>query len=406
MRREEARAGRPVRMAMLVRSFHLGGTESQVVELLRGLPRSYDIQVGVTHHAGHLIEEVWKLGHIPDEFSFHGSVKKPNTLWQIARMAAWYRKHRVQLVHAHDFYTSLIAIPAARLAGVRSIVGRLDLAHFHTPTQRKALIACTEMADHVIANADAIRKMVVEEEGIPADRVTVIHNGIDLPRFDRRMSEKLEAPLPDTHGAPVLVHVANMAHPVKRQEDLLHALARVKEQGHPLHTFFVGDGVRRQPLEQLATELGVRDRVHFLKHRTDVPAILARATMGVLCSSHEGLSNAVIEGMAARLPMVVTRVGGNPDLIVDGQRGYVVPPYQPEALANALIRVLSDPERSRQMGLRAREFVERELGLEKLCAQHDLLYRKVMGEQPAADSAEARARGNPPPSPSPGESTI
>ena len=77
------------------------------------------------------------------------------------------------------------------------------------------------MADHVIANAEAIRTMLVDGEGIPADRVSVIHNGLDLPRFDARRREGLKAPLPDTGGAPVVVHVANMNHPVKRQEDLL-----------------------------------------------------------------------------------------------------------------------------------------------------------------------------------------
>lgn len=394
MRREKARVGeRPVRMAMFVRSFHIGGTEGQVVELLRGLPRSYDIKVAVTHDAGQLLEQVWKLGFIPDEFSFHGSVKKPNTFWQIARLAAWYRKHRVELVHAHDFYTALLAIPAAKLAGVRSIIGRLDLAHFHTPWQRKALIACTRMADHVVANADAIKRMVAEEEGIPEERVTVIHNGIELGRFDRRMSEELEAPLPETGDAPLLVHVANMAHPVKRQEDLLHALARLRQSGQKLHAFLIGDGPRRPMMEALARQLGLQGMAHFLQHRTDVPAILARSTLGVLCSSHEGLSNAVIEGMSARLPMVVTGVGGNPDLIVDRRSGFVVPPFQPEALAEAIGKVLSDPARARSMGQRGREFVEQHLSLERLCERHDEMYRKVVEGRGSRSRRSAAPRG-------------
>src|ERR671930_18536 len=128
----------------------------------------------------------------------------------------------------------------------------------------------------------------------------------------------------------------------------------------------------------MAVRLGVAKRVHFLGIRKDVPAVLARATIGVLCSSAEGLSNAVIEGMAAGLPMVVTRVGGNPELIADGERGYVVPPYAPTALADAIRRVLADPMRARQMGISARQFVERELTLQQLCDRHDALYRSIL----------------------------
>lgn len=380
MRREqEVRALRPIRLVEFVRSFDIGGTEGQVVELIRGLPRRYETRVAVTHNSGPLLEQIWQLGHFPEEFSFHGSVKKPNTAWQIARLAAWLRKQRADVVHAHDFYTALIAVPAAKLAGAKVIVGRLDLAHFHTRAQRAALALATKGADAVIANAEAIRRMLVDEEGIPDRRVSVIHNGIDLPRFDLRMREPLRSPLPEIDGAPVVVHVANMAHPVKRQEDLLHAVAKLKAQGTALHAFLVGDGPRRGEVERACSELGVGDRVHFLGHRVDVPAVLARGTFGVLCSSHEGLSNAVIEGMAASLPMVVSAVGGNPDLIVDDERGYVVPAFNPEALAGAFTKVLADPAHARRMGANARAFVQRELTLERLVDRHDALYRAVLG---------------------------
>ncbi|MBX5482777.1 MAG: glycosyltransferase [Myxococcaceae bacterium] len=379
MRREqELSPARRIRLVEFVRSFHLGGTEGQVVELLRGLPPWYQLMVAVTDHGGPLLEEVWRLGHLPETFSFHGTVKQPNTAWQIARLAVWLRRIRAELIHAHDFYTALIAVPAAKLAGARVVVGRLDLAHFHTPLQRAALRWATRGADAVIANAEAIRRMLVDEERIPVQRITVIPNGIDLPRFDRRMAGPLQAPLPDLGGAPVVVHVANLAHPVKRQEDLLQAIALLRRRGIRLHAFLIGDGARRAQVEALAAQLRLKDRVHFLGHRLDVPAVLARATLGVLCSSHEGLSNAVIEGMAARLPMVVTRVGGNPDLIVDGERGFVVPPFQPEALADAVARVLADPARARTLGANGRAFVERELTLERLVNRHDRLYRAVL----------------------------
>ncbi|MCK8496811.1 MULTISPECIES: spore coat polysaccharide biosynthesis glycosyltransferase ExoK [Myxococcus] len=379
MRREEVMMGaRPMRLVQFTRSFHIGGTEVQVLELLRGLPPSYQLQVAVLEDAGPLMGAVWKLGHTAESFPLKGSVAQPNTAYQVMRMARWLKSNRVDLVHVHDFYSTLIAVPAAKLAGVKVIVGRLDLSHWQGTARRAVHSRLTAMADHVVANAEAIRRMLVEEEGLSASRVSVIHNGLDLARFDARMREGLKAPLPDTGDAPVLVHVANMNHPVKRQEDLLLALAMLHHGGTPLQAFLVGDGPRRKGLEKLAAELGVSDTVHFLRHRTDVAAILSRATVGVLCSSAEGMSNAVMEGMAAGLPMVVTRVGGNTDLVRDGERGLVVPPERPAQLAQAISQLLSDPEKARRMGRSARDFVARELSLERLIRLHDALYQRVV----------------------------
>ena len=378
MRREETRmAEAPLRLVQFTKSLYFGGTEGQVVELLRGLPSSYQVQVSVLDAVGPLMEPIRAMGIVPEEFSLRGSLARPNTLRQILRMARWLERERVELVHVHDFYATMVAVPAAKLAGTKVIVGRLDLAHWHGKARRALLQGLTRMADHVVANAEAIREMLVNEEGLPAERVTVIHNGLDVTRFDARRREGLKSPLPDTKGAPVVVHVANMNHPVKRQEDLLRALSRVRQKGQVLHAFLVGDGPRRPELEKLAGTLGLTDTVHFLKHRTDVPALYARADFGVLCSNAEGLSNAVMEGMAAGLPMVVTRVGGNPELVADGERGLVVPPEQPEALAEAFLTLLADRERGRHMGQEARRFVERELSLERMVRRHDALYQRV-----------------------------
>jgi glycosyltransferase involved in cell wall biosynthesis len=378
MRREEARmAEEPLRLVQFTKSFHIGGTEVQVVELLRGLPSSYRVQVAVLQDAGPLMDSVVRLGFAPEVFPLKGSLARPNSARQVVRLARWLRRQRVELVHAHDFYSTMLVVPAAKLAGTKVIVGRLDLAHWHGKARRALLQGLTRMADHVVGNAEAIRRMLVEEEGLPEERVSVIPNGLDLSRFDARAREGLKAPLPDTHGAPVVVHVANMNHPVKRQEDLLRALAMVRLKGHVLHAFLVGDGPRRPELEKLTAALGLKDTVHFLGHRADVPALYAQADFGVLCSTAEGLSNAVMEGMAAGVPMVVTRVGGNPELVADGERGLVVPPLRPEAMCEAFRTLLGNREMGRRMGAEARAFVERELSLERLVRRHDVLYRRV-----------------------------
>lgn len=383
-----ARGNRPIRLAQFVRSFHLGGTEGQVLELLRGLP-GFSLQLGVLQRAGPLLAHVEALGLSPEPFPLGPSYAHPETLRQMVRVGRWLHRQGAQVVHVHDLYTTLLVAPVARALGLGLVVGRLDLAHFHTRAQRVLLSRLTRGADAVVANADAIRRMLVDEEGVCPGRVHVVHNGLDLPRFDARVRAGLQAPVPDPRGHAVVVHVANLIHPVKRQEDLLEAISRLAARGTLLHAWLVGDGPRRPEVEARRDALGLRGQVHFLGHRLDVPAVMAHAHVGVLCSSAEGLSNAVMEGMAAGLPMVVTRVGGNPDLVLHGDRGLVVEPHRPAQLAEALAELMAEPGRARQMGERARAFVASHLSVGQLCRRHAEIYRAVAASRPTTSPSVA-----------------
>ncbi|MBI5548313.1 MAG: glycosyltransferase, partial [Deltaproteobacteria bacterium] len=204
-----------------VNNFHLGGTEGQAVELLRGLAERFQPRAAAIHLAGAHLPAVRALGLEPFEVPLAGSVARAHTLAQIARLAGYLRRERVQLVHAHDFYTALLAVPAAKLARTAVIVGRLDLAHWHGPVQRLALAAATRGADHVVANAEAIKRQLLERERLPEERITVIRNGIDLACFDRAQKHALEAPLPPLGGRRVSARGAHMTRRVEAPEDLV-----------------------------------------------------------------------------------------------------------------------------------------------------------------------------------------
>ncbi len=368
------------RVLEFVNSFHLGGTEGQVVHLLRGLRPDFDVRPAALRAEGPHLAELRRLGLEPYEVRLPGSLARPAALVQVARLARWLRQERVQLVHAQDFYTALVGVPAARLAGAKVVVGRLDLAHWLNPAQRVALAAACRAADQVVVNAEAIREMLRRSELFPASRISVIRNGIDLERFDRALAQPPNQPLPRLEEKTVIIHVANMVHPVKAQEDLLEAFREVVRERPRAVLLLVGDGPRRKLLEQMAAQLGIVRHVYFLGHRSDVPAILARSHLGVLCSHAEGLSNAIIEGMAASLPMVVSDAGGNRELVRDRVSGYVVPPRSPAALARKLSALAGSHPQRQRMGRAGRSFVERELALERLIRQHGELYRQVLGE--------------------------
>lgn len=379
------------RIAQFINNFHLGGTEGQALALAQGLLGAFDVHLAALKLEGAHLPAAKALGFLPKAFPLAESFVSPRTPWQVARLACWLRARGIDLVHAHDFYTSLLAVPAARMAGIRVVLSRLDLLHWQSRGQKLALRAASRAADHLIANAEAIERQILREERFPRDRISVIHNGIDLERFDARARAAPEAPLPSADGAVVIAHVANMNHAVKAQELLIEVFSWLAPRHPEARLWLIGDGPRRAILERLSADLGLTREIAFLGRRSDVPAILRRCQIGVLASRAEGLSNAIIESMAAGLPMVVTDAGGNAELVANEERGFVVPVDSRLLFAARLEALIGAPELRAAMGRRARQFVERELGIGRLVARHAAVYRQVLDRR-AHGAPQARAR--------------
>jgi glycosyltransferase involved in cell wall biosynthesis len=324
---------------------------------------------------GELVADLAALGLRPLVFDVGGSMLRPRAGLTVARIAHALRARGIGLVHAQDLYTNTLGTFAARLAGIPAIVTRVDLNHAVLGLKRPVLAWVSRLADRVLVNALCIRDLVIRE-GVEPDRIVVVRNGLDLEQFDAAARAAPEQPVPEPGG---IVSVANMHHPVKGQVDLLLALKEVLRHRPEAHLVLVGDGVRRAYLERSARQLGIAARCHFLGHRFDIPAILARAAIAVSSSYAEGISNAILEGMAARLPVVATAVGGTPEIVRDGATGFLVPPGAPAALARGLLDLLASAPRRRRMGERGRRVVEREFGVDQMRRSYDALYEDLTG---------------------------
>ncbi|AKU91292.1 glycosyltransferase [Vulgatibacter incomptus] len=369
----------PSTVLHLVNILGVGGAEGQFVERVRMTDRgSFRPLVAALDTRGRHLPELRALGLEPAEFRLPRSFAHPMTFGTVARLAIWMRAQQVRLVHAQDFYTNLVAVPAARLAGAKVIVSRLDLAHWHGPRRRLALAWASRLADKVQVNAEAIARQLRVEEGIDPSRIVLVRNGIDLGRFDARAAAPLDMALPVPPGSLVAAVIANL-HPIKGQEDVVQAVARLAPRFPSLHLVLVGEGERRGPIVRCAAALGISDHVHLLGHRADVPAILGRCRMLISSSYAEGLSNSVIEGMASRLPVVATAVGGTPELVDGRTRGLLVPPRSPARLADAIERLLEEPDEARAFGTRARAFVEEHLEIGHMAQRFNRLYEAVLG---------------------------
>jgi glycosyltransferase involved in cell wall biosynthesis len=368
--------GEPTTILHMVDCLRMGGTERQLVGLLGRLDRRrYRSVVACFHRTGELLPAAERLSTAVEEFPLKGSLLQANTLWQLARLRRLCRAERVRVIHAHDFYANLAAVALGRSLGVPVVVSRRDLAHWLGPVQRRALTVACRLADRVLCNASEVAALA-RAEGVPGDRISVIHNGIDVDAFDREAAAGHSARRPAER--PVIAMVGSMNLPDKGHSDLLDAADRLRQRGRLLSWWLVSDGALRPMLEAHSRALGVDDSVRFLGRRADIPALLASVDLVVHPSWAEGFPNIVLEAMCAGRPVIATRVGGASELIVDGATGVLVTPRHPGELADAVEWLLVDRNRAEQMGRLARRRVEGRFTLRRTAAATEALYLSLL----------------------------
>jgi L-malate glycosyltransferase len=373
--------GEPIGVLHVVDCLNVGGTERQLFELIRHQdPSRYRTMLACFKSGGELLPALRGIGIEPQVFPLRGSLAQANTAFQVARMAMMIRSENIRIVHAHDFYSNVIGVAAASVAGVKSIASRRDLAHWLGGTQRKALRLACRMADAVIANAGAVAAQTARDFGVSDDKMHVVMNGIDIEQFELDAFRTPDPLLPGgSVVTPRVCMVGSMHLPDKGHADLLEAAAILKARGMRAQYLLVSDGALRPQLEERARALGLDDDVVFLGRRRDVGSVLVRCDVVVHPSWSEGFPNAVLEAMCAARPVVATRVGGIPEVLQHGVHGLLVDAQRPAELADALGRILAHPLAGHIMGLRGRRHVESEFSLGKMRRTVEALYDALAG---------------------------
>ena len=282
----------------------------------------------------------------------------------------------VDVVHAHMFGSNVWGTVLGRLSGVPVVV-----AHEHTwsfqgrPLRRfldRELVA--RWADVFVAVSGEDRRKMIEVEGVDPAKIRLIPNGIPSPANGAVADVRAELGIEP--GAPVLGVVCELR-AQKALEVLFEAAALLLAEFPTLKVLVAGDGPERARLEEGARRLGVADTVLFLGIRRDVPAVLAAVDVAVLSSDYEGSPLSVMEYMAAAKPVVSTRVGGVPELVAEDVHGLLVEPRDPEALAEAVARLLRDPALARRLGAEGRRRQQREFSLEAMVGRIEDLYEEL-----------------------------
>jgi glycosyltransferase involved in cell wall biosynthesis len=360
-------------VAHLTLSLDMGGAEKLLVEFARHADRRrFASRVVSLTSRGVLADEIEATG-CPVTTLDAGHGFRPSLFLRLARL---FRRWQVDVIHTHDDRQHIYGTVAALLAGVgRVIHTRHGQSLNLTARQRRLVGFLSRFTDRfVCVSRDSARLAV--EQGVRADKVCTLWNGIDTTRF----------PNFGPRGEGPAVIVARLV-PEKDMETLLRAVDLVRREEPSFQLEIAGDGVCLPQLRALAVALNLGDHVRFLGPTRDVPALLARAQLFVLSSISEGVSLTLLEAMATGLAVVATNVGGNSEVVADGETGLLVPPRDPAGLAAAMLRLRRDPVERTRLGQAGRERVEEHFDVRRMVANYEELY---LGRRPqSAACAEA-----------------
>src|SRR6266404_5580765 len=369
-----------VRVLHVVDNLEVGGTETQMVQVaLRLDPHSYYVAVAALRADGPLNGPLRNAGIRIIEFPKRHAMLSFQGIYQLIRMALFIRREKFDVVHAHDLWANLMAVPAARLAGVPVVLSsQRNLAHapWYTPFRKNLIRRIHLLATLVIANSGAVKQILTRDFRIPSDHVHILHNGLDLARFGQPNSNRDRLHPKVDSNTKLVINVANMNSEVKGHATLIEAARKVCSADPQAMFALVGDGEERARLEEQVRRTGLEARFLFLGRRGDVPEILSCCDLFVLPSQAEGMPNALLEAMAERLPVVATSVGGVPEVVQDGVDGLLIPPHSPDILAEAILRLLRDPELAHRLALNGQNRVSLLCTLDRQIKKLEQIYNR------------------------------
>ena len=369
----------PLRIGMLLESDGPGGAEYMLIQLAEELRRRGHsiIPVGPAKGLGWLDRVLRERGFDPHRFT----LRRPLD-WQCLKgLAATLRRSGVDVVHGHEFTMALYGTAAARLIGKPAVITIHSAQYVSLALRRRlALSLAARSSRAMVAVSSDTARTLEQRLWLRSGAVTTIHNGI-IERPGR--SDGVRDAIGARPDEILLLAVGNL-YPVKGHPVLLDALQRLQDAAPARWRLVVaGRGRNKAALEERAAVLGLRELVHFLGHRDDVPDLLAAADVFVMPSLREGLPLAILEAMFAGKAIVASGVGGIPEAITSGEHGILVEPGDPAALSEALRALLSDPAVRLRLGDAARRRAQAEFRVGEMADRYERIYRESVRRDPS-----------------------
>lgn len=367
-----------IRVAHILDTPGPGGAENVLVSLVRGLdPESISSSVCIR-------EDSWMHGQLGNGHMDYMFLRDARALDMglLASMVRYIKSNKIDVVHSHEFFMNMYGSLAAYLSGIPCIAivhGHVDYAA--GKLRRRMAYRRVASASHLVAVSNQLADRFSKEVGVPESRIHTIYNGIETEKFRAGHDlDSLRAELGIPRDAPVVGMVGNL-YPVKGYKYFIKAMEIVRSE-FPQAVFLVcGRGELRDELESLSAQCGLRDHIRFLGFRDDVPALLQLMDVFALSSLSEGLSLSILEAMAAGKPTVVTDVGGNSEIVVEGETGFLVPSEDEKKLAEKVCVLLRDKGLRDRLGKCGQGRVDSLFSQERMLEDYQNLYKALINER-------------------------
>lgn len=365
-------------ICQLLHGLGVGGAEVLAARLARQLRKQFRFLFVCLDELGALGEELALEG-----FPVHVLERHQGVDWRCAgRLARLLRRERVDLLHAHQ-YTPFFYAMTARLLCRRPPVLFTEHGRWYPDYPRPRRIIANrlllERRDRVVGVGESVRKALIRNEGIPAERVSVIYNGIDLTMFSGKSYDRVAARREMGVGINdlVIIQVARLDS-LKDHATAIRTLERVAQRRGAARLVLVGEGPERETIQRMVRARQLEGHVRFLGLRTDVARLLPAADLALLTSVSEGIPLTLIEAMAAGIPAVSTRVGGVGEVIEDGRSGLLAPASDDAALAENILCLANDSDLRDRMGRLGRERAEALFSERPMHASYLRLYSEML----------------------------
>ncbi len=366
-----------MRVMFLSTSMGMGGADKQLLSAAQLMhAQGHDVCIVSLTELGPMGLEARSQGIRTESLDMRRGVPDPRGLIRLIRLVrAW----KPDVLHSHMVHANLMARAVRLFARVPVMVSTIHNIYEGGPLWMAAYRVSNGLVDHMTIISEAAADRFVKEGIVPRELLTCVPNGVDTERFRQVAPGPREALRSSigVHDRFVWLAVGRFEI-AKDYPNMLHAFAQVCQRDSSAVLLLVGHGSLQQETESLAQSLGLGDRIRFHGVPSDVPQVMAPADGYVKSSAWEGMPIALLEAAAAGLPIVATRVGGNHEVVRDGESGFLVPPRDAEALGQAMLRLMEQtPERRRDMGERGRDQVRVHYGLGRVVERWQDLYRQV-----------------------------
>jgi glycosyltransferase involved in cell wall biosynthesis len=377
-----APTGAPLRVLLIIDELDIGGTEQPILELARRLPRRRYTPLVCCFRHGRKAAEIEALG-VP---VIHLAKRRRVDLGLVRHLIRLMRDERIDIVHTFLIGANLWGRLAALLAGVPTLIAsERNVDVWEDPLKRYLGRTLATLTNRVVANAEAVRNYLIAR-GADAGRVVTIRNGVDFSRFDGTLDTTTVRRSLGIAPEHFLATVVARLEPQKGHDTVIEAAARLRDSHPQLRFLFVGGGSREDALRGAVTRRALTDRIIFAGFRTDSADLVRASDVVVLTSIREGLSNALLEALAAGRPVIASRVGGNAE-VVSSDVGILIPPADPSALTDALEQLVEHPERAAQMGRNGHGHVRREFSVTRMVNETVALYEALDDKLPLSRPA-------------------